>query len=95
MADESKHVSNNIVMLPEVFNHLRRELQQNWPTIWETPMQWKMMWEWQSFVEEMVFMFKHSDGGNFVLLYDTGKEVSLEYAAEQILNELRKRRGAR
>lgn len=81
--ESKKNFDQKIYMFPESFNALRRELFENWPTLWAL-VGWRMAHRAEEFCDFM-------NGALDLNLVVNSQTV--DYICKQYLNALRKKRG--
>lgn len=81
--EHKKNFDQKIYMFPESYNQLRKELVENWPTLW-LGVGWYMAFKAEDFVSIM------NDALEMRIQFDTEK---VGWICEQFLTALRKKRG--
>lgn len=79
----SKNFDQKIYMFPESYNALRREIYENWPTLWAL-VSWRMANKAEEFIEHM------NEATDLNIVFDTEK---VEWICDQYLTKLRRMRG--
>ena len=75
---------STVYLVPESFNALRRELEQNWPNLWNSPLQYFMAFQPQRFVTSM------DEALDLVTQFDSG---NVDGICKRYLDKLREKRG--
>lgn len=83
-AKSSDHISKKVYMMPESFNALRRELQDNYPNLW-LYVQGDMAWNSQRFIHKM------DEALGTVTQFDS---ANVDGICKRFLDRLRQKRGA-
>lgn len=82
-AKSTDHISKKVYMMPESFNALRRELQANYPTLWQY-VQGDMAWNSQRFIHKM------DEALGTVTQFDS---ANVDGICKRFLDKLRAKRG--
>lgn len=80
----SDHVMDKAYFFPDSYNQLREELMRHWPSTWNSPAQYMMVYDGPSFVAFF------ADVLDIPLEFDSAK---VDAICKKIINELRKKRG--
>jgi hypothetical protein len=83
-ADPNAHISKKVYMFPESYNALRRELEEYFPNLWNSPVQWAMWANAQLFIQIM------DEALDTVTQFDS---ANVDGICKKYLDELRKKRG--
>lgn len=78
-----KNFDQKLYFFPESYNALRKEIHDNWPTLWAL-VSWRMAYNAQEFVEYM------NEATELNLVFDTEK---VAWICDQYLTALRRMRG--
>lgn len=85
MTNKHKHFSEKLFIFPESLHALRRELETNWPNLWNSPLQYYLWSDQASLVETLCEAL-----GIVIRDFDS---ANLDGYCKQFLDELRERRG--
>lgn len=78
------HVSTHVYLQPESYNQLVKELEQNWPHLWESPIQYYIWANAPQFVATM------NEALDLCIRFDS---ANVDGICKHILDELRVKRG--